>query len=97
MGKLAKLFGNIVLLFDAIAEAFKREKGFLPVTEEPATFAPEELYSVFLGFTPSPASMPDLLSTIFPLLRSIGGSIIASALYYSTLYIFSLIISKGKF
>lgn len=66
LGKLAKLLGKMALLFEAIAEAFKIAKGFLPVIPGLEEEAPEELWSAFLGFRASPASLPDWLSAIFP-------------------------------
>lgn len=62
LGKLAKLLGKVALVGEAIADAFRIVKGFLPVTELPP--APEDTRLV-LPLVLVELVMPILLGVVF--------------------------------
>jgi hypothetical protein len=85
---LAKLLGKVALVGEAIADALRIAKGFLPVIELPLTRLLVPLVLVEL-------EMP--LLALGLVVADYSGSLIdkASALNYSTLYSTSLILSFG--
>ena len=96
-GKLVKLLGNLAVLVEAIADAFRIAKGFLPVREfAPATKLLDPLVLVFelIALDYIADNFPLGFSDSFGLVSVI---LTASYLNYSILYNTSLSLSFGTF
>ena len=95
LGKFVKLLGKTAEVGEAIAEALRMAKGFLPVTELPWDYPPpptrlEVPLVLVLSEIPFLVALVSLLAD----LGFISGRFKASSLNYSMLYRVSLILSS---